>query len=94
MALSLLETLRGAVPDWVLDEENDVALFRSIHYLSSGQQITARLWLALRGHWHLSPTAIELLRLDGPSREAAFAALREGPIRSPEATCSLEDHHA
>lgn len=91
--MTLTDTLRGAVPDWVLDEENDVALFKCIDHLSSGQQIAARLWLALRGHWHLSPTALELLRLDAPSREAAFGALRDGPTRAPEATCSLEVAH-
>lgn len=86
----LLESLRGPVPDWVIDDENDVALWKCMHSLSAGQQIAARLWLALDGHTHLSPTAIELLRLDYEIREFAFEALRGGVRRAPERTCSLE----
>lgn len=87
----LLENLRNAVPDWVIDDENDVALFRCMEGLSKGQQVIARLWLALDGHQHLSPTALELaLHLDFLAREDAFEALRQGIRRAPETTCSLE----
>lgn len=87
----LLEALRGAVPDWVIDEGNDVALFRCMDGLSTGQQVLARLWLALDGHTHLSPTAVQLVTaLDYETREKAFAAMRNGIRRAPERECTLE----
>lgn len=89
----LLDTLRGPIPDWVIDDHNDVALFKAMHVLSRGQQLVARLWLALDGHTHLSPTAVELVQyLDFDTRAKAFAAMSEGIRRAPERTCSLEQH--